>query len=387
MKRRLAALFASMLVLSGCNGTTIYSNHTEAQELGLVRTLGIDKTENGVSVTATTGVGLNMTPPKLYRQEGATLSEALRNLSHSSMGRQMHFSHNESILVGEEAVCELLDCLDYVARVPDMRLVTDIYIVRGGTAEELITGAASESDDVTEMLSTLEREIQSTGKGYVYDCRHLLTDLEYTRCCKMMAIEGAKSEELSESSSELMIKPAGYAVTDGSKILGYVTGDAAVGASIMMESMRSHVMTLETEDGMGTVEINEYKISCLPEFKNNKLQKVTIEADVEAVLLQVGDGMNMLDDRARAKVEKAIAEKVLGCISSAVGVSKEMGADYMDIGWEIEMADPAAFRKWGKWYEEMGDTEFEIKTTARLIRSFDVEGSMEVWSGGDYNGR
>ena len=389
MMKKIKVLLAIVLVcsLAGCSGTTIYSNHSEAQEIGLIRTIGIDKTDGGVAVTTTTGVGLNMSPPNIYRQEGKTLAEALRNLSSSSIGRQMKFSHNENILVSEDAVCELRDCLDYVARVPDMRLVTNIYIVRGGTAEDLIRGAASQKDDVTEMLSTIDHEISGTGEGYVYDCRHLLIDLEYTDCCKILAIEGAENEELTEDSSEKMVKSAGYAISDGYELLGFVTDRAAVGTSIMTEAMQSRVLTVTTSDGTATLEVNGYELKYSPEFDGGELKAVNIELDAEAALLQVSDGMDMLSDGARKRAEKALADEILESVSSAISLSCEMEKDFMDIGWEIEKAEPRKFREWGKWYEEFDTILYNIKVKAGITRSFDVEGSLEEKSNARFNGR
>ena len=113
MKRISAAVIALLLVLPlcACSGTSIYSARSEAQELELVRTTGIDSDGETVSVTVTTGVGIDNSAPRIYRGDGRSLAEAIDGLSKSATGRELNFSHNENLLMAKDPPESSRECL------------------------------------------------------------------------------------------------------------------------------------------------------------------------------------------------------------------------------------------------------------------------------------
>ena len=105
LKRICAAVCCAvqLLCLSGCAGTTIFSDFHEIEKIEIIRTLGIDVGEEGVCLTADSGVGLNGTPPRLYHQQAPTLAAAVSILENTYPDRQPFFTHAENLLIGEEA--------------------------------------------------------------------------------------------------------------------------------------------------------------------------------------------------------------------------------------------------------------------------------------------
>ena len=50
-----AVLALSLIALSGCSGGSIYSNYREIEQLVVIQTMGIDKTDDGVCLSISSG--------------------------------------------------------------------------------------------------------------------------------------------------------------------------------------------------------------------------------------------------------------------------------------------------------------------------------------------
>lgn len=380
VKKAILTAMSAVLFLSACSADTIYSNHSEANEIELVRTVGIDRDEGGVTVTATTGVGLDESPPKVVYQQGATVAEALKALSQNPTGREVTFSHIENFLIGEASSSEIDSCLDYLARDVEVRLTTNIYIVRGGTAKDLITGTMSGQDDVTEMLTTLKRDIVRTGEGYVYNSRDVLANIDRIGCSLMMAVKAEKNADLSDGASELMVVPDGFAVVDGKRSVGTLDVETAHAVVVLVGRFESETMAVDDGNGAKvTALLTVDKMKIRPIYENSSLKGADITVAFKAKVVGIDGAADISEAEALRRIEKEISLRQAERFADAVKALREMNRDFADIGWRLNMADPAEYRKTGEedWKNRLDSMEFRIKTSAEIDRSYELETLLE----------
>ena len=129
-------LAACVVFIAGKGEATIASNHREVEQLELIRTVGVDVAEDGnVTVTAGTGSRAAGGAPSFFQSTGSTVATAINDMQRLPLGKEALFAHTAHFILSRSAAeTELRDCLDYIQRSPDMRLDTDIFILREGTA-------------------------------------------------------------------------------------------------------------------------------------------------------------------------------------------------------------------------------------------------------------
>ncbi|MCI9118253.1 MAG: spore gernimation protein GerC, partial [Flavonifractor sp.] len=146
MKGKAIALAAGCcLLLSGCGGLDLLPYARELEGMALMRTLGVDAAAEGVAVTASTDAG----------EEGGERAQVAErtapSISAAVLGMQaegaayVYFGHVGQLLLGEPLARRSAGgALDYVLRDVEMRLDTELYVVRDGGAGEAIAQAAEE---------------------------------------------------------------------------------------------------------------------------------------------------------------------------------------------------------------------------------------------------
>lgn len=161
MKKRLApaALAVAAALLAGC-GTTALPYAREMGDMALLRTMGVDagEKEGDLRVTVSTGkraAGLQGEgqPPLILSAEGGSLSSAclaMQGLSDS----YVFYGYVDQLLLGEELALEgVQTVLDYFAQDVELGLGTQLWLIRGDTAQGAVQ--AGEKTGVDSRLSTL----------------------------------------------------------------------------------------------------------------------------------------------------------------------------------------------------------------------------------------
>ena len=194
MRRFLFALTAAaVFLLSGCS--MISSGGTEVEGLMLIRTVGIDtsngsSTEKPARITVCTGVGLNQSPPKIISREDTSIAAAVENLKYNATGLEPFFSHTQQVLLGETAAERGFSAaMDWMLRSMEIRLDTEIYVVRENTAEAVLNGTEGTTTSVSDMLSLLRETASNTGEGYVYNCGEIASSLLANGNALILAVE------------------------------------------------------------------------------------------------------------------------------------------------------------------------------------------------------
>lgn len=216
MKRIAALTLALCLTLTGCQGDFLpYARDIEAIEL--IRTLGIDVGEKQENVMVTVSGGVQRTgdngqgeKPSLFSQEGRTLYDACSVIQTFS-DDYISFGHVTEWVLGEDVARQgVTNLLDFMERDEQMRLSTKVFVVKGGTAEELLRSVATEKSAATDRLSAIELDYQLKSIAYPYTVKELLSQLEENGCglVPALVLEGKEGQESAAQSQSAATSPS-----------------------------------------------------------------------------------------------------------------------------------------------------------------------------------
>ena len=146
MRRAAVALAASaLLALSGCT-LSIYNSYRDIESLEVVQALGLDAAgDGGVLLSVATGADASGREPVRLTQEAESLDGAMRGMEQLTGRGRLFFSGTGAIVLGAPAAAESARWLDAIARSKELRLDTELYVLRSGEAAGLLT-----SDDAPE---------------------------------------------------------------------------------------------------------------------------------------------------------------------------------------------------------------------------------------------
>ena len=169
-RRALALLLAAGMLCSGCSTGAISSNYRPVEDLELIQTIGVDLVPEGVCLSAATGKAGEDEAPKRKTQAGVSMLAALDQLQDRTPSAELFYAQTSYLLLGEKAAAAggLAPLLDFIARDPDMRLSTPLFIVRGGTAQQAVMETGDDKTDVTEALAALEKDIALDGASHAF---------------------------------------------------------------------------------------------------------------------------------------------------------------------------------------------------------------------------
>jgi spore germination protein KC len=388
MFKRIVAVLccvAQLLCLSGCMGTTIFSASHEIEKIEIIRTLGVDLSETGVCLTADSGVGLNGTPPRLYRQEAATLATAIDILENTYPDRQPFFTHTENLLIGEQAAkAGISSWLDYIARSPSMRLLISLVVVRNEEAGAVMEEVMSEKTSVSDMLFDIAADVQMQGAGSMTNCGQASAQLLESGCTMVQAVAAVAAN--GSAGAEQMLVPYGFALLKDGKLTGYLGPELAAEVNILTGKFEAANMAVKNEETSISLHFTKASAEFKPVYVGNRLVRVDVAVSAQADVSEAFSKSNQEHDHLRAEIEQAAASQMQADMQQAIAVTQKLDGDYLGIGKEVEMAAPAAFRAMETpWATLYSDLEVCVSVQVTLRQTYDLD--TPTAEGGENHGR
>jgi spore germination protein KC len=382
MKRKIMIIAAALslaLTLSGCNGMTLFSNYREIEDLELVRTVAADSSDEGINVLICSGPSTEGSEAKLYEESGENLALTLGRMQKTALGREALLSHTEDILIGEELAKNGIDeILDYVERYAEMRLDTNIFIVRGN-ASDLVKGVTGESTFPADVLSGIEKNLDKTGEGCVFTCKELAISEADNGCGLVMAISAVKDEKLFDGRGDMSIAPAGFGIIKDGKLIDYLEGDETTGALILVGRFKADEICETVEETTLTLTVDGIKTDIEPEFDDNgALMGLNISIKAQANVINMdGDG-NLEDKDFRKSAERELSEMLKGYVTAAIERSQSMDIDFLSLGGAAERAEPIKFKKMPEsWTSIFRSLNVRVCAESILRRTYDIVDTLD----------
>ena len=358
--------------LTGC--AQLLPESREVEQLQIIQTVGVDYVPGGVGLTlaaaASPGAG---GPSPALSGSGATFSAALERIRMTSAEEELFTGHVRTLLVGQEAAEHGVDdLLGTVCRSADLRLDMPFYIVRGGTARELMQGASSGSLGITEILQAAEvrQERRQGSRGSTADeiQRSLLR-------CGSALVAALSYGDAAESGGKTAV-PAGLAVLEEGKLVAWIETDDCLGAELLRGSTGSRELSVLDLGGLPvSLELQQGECAVSPVWNaDGGLRGLDIDARVRAAVLETAadstEGLERYDDYLTGQLEAAVSER-LGRI---LQLARQLELDVTGLGGRIEQADP---ERWRALEEPLGallpSLEISITVRGELTHTYDAK--------------
>ena len=386
MRKTLCAAAAVLLALSchGCSGASILSNYREIEDLEIIRTLGADYNSQGIQVTACTGLTGTDSAPRIYGQSAHSIGIALDKLQKLPLGKSALFSHTENLLIGQDqAQAGIAPILDYLERNSDTRMDITPFVVKGGDARELISGATGGSTSCTDMLASLRESAPYLGSGWPYSCRDVAASLAGRDCALIMAVEGVEEEKLFEDRGDMNILPVGFALLSSPGTLEtFLDREQTLGTLMATGRLRSFETELSWEDSPLTLLLTGSQCSVEPSFEGGRLSEINVEITARGSIVNAGQGASLWRESFILSAQRALEGQIYGWVSSALELSAETGLDFMDLLGRAERAEPVPYRRAAAASSpSIDNVEIGLSVTGLIERTYDINDPVDIREG------
>lgn len=380
------------LILGGCSGNS-YQDMRDIESFEIVQTLGVDY-ENGLyTVTAATGTG-SSGQVTVLTSKSVTPARAMQKMQNYSTKKYIFFGHTANYLVGEAAAeHDLSACLEYVERGFDMRLDTNLFIVRGGTAGEAIAKASENGESVNEHLLALEKDVQILSENHICDCGDVAEEIAADGSAVVTAVSLWENENVPVGENKKGVQVVGCAIIRDGRLAGYADVDASRGITLLM----NHFVTdsAELPDGQGSymaVELTDGKTAYDAEFGESGIKKIKIKARLRGSISEMESPVNIYDERVVSEIERVLAKKELERIVNVIELSRRLETDFLELERELDLKHPIKLRRArkGDWVQQLAETEIEITVEVTVARTYELgispaeEEAHESEGGEDY---
>lgn len=324
MKKPLGLVLA-LLCLSGC-ARPLHARQLE--ELQPVQTLGYDAAPGEVTVSVSDRKSAQGEDAVRMAARGESLVRACEELQNFTARGELFFAHVRFALAGEAAAkAGLSQLLDWFTRSAQARLRLPLFLVRGGSARELVTGSEDDAYEITALLSALEEQTRRRGElccWTVLDILRALNEHGAALCCALEPREAGENAPSAEEGA-LTALAAGYGVLKGDRLCGWLDPAEARGATILLNRAGEISYTLPDGDALAVVTLRSVRARREPGGEGRA--RVEAEAGLTA-LWAPGE----LTPSRLAALEAALAERLGSECSSAIAASRDLGADFLGLG-------------------------------------------------------
>lgn len=352
--------------LTGCT-TGAFSDQPDIERLLPVQTLGFDRDGSGMMVTLSTGKELQSSAPLVMQSLAAGIEDALTRLQDYSPEDQLYYDHIQYIMVGESvAQSGVTPILDWTERSPFMRMDTFVFLVKG-SAGDAMTGASGEMADVTERLSSLEREASARGQ-HIYTLLEIASSLADRNSALCTVVESVTSDgtvySSQSSSAGNAIIPAGYAVLKDGRLAAYLTQNESLGAALFKDNPNGTELTVEGT----TMEILNGGVRAVGQWsKSGQLTGILVTGQISAGILEQEDPDQDIDSLNRAFT--AAAQR---WVEEVLSRSQALSCDFLALKDPVLRSGPRRGREYREVWEDIFSTlPVTVQITAEVTRGYD----------------
>jgi spore germination protein KC len=375
-KRGVLIILLCMSLLTGCASGSIYSNYRDIERLLVVQTIGLDLAADGRLLLSVSTGKFGSEPPFRLSAEADTISEAQELLQDYLPDKELFYPHVSYIVVGEAAArAGLGGLMDFIARSVETRIDTPVFIVKGGSAENLVLRAGGESHGVTEVLSSLEQSIRLRGNGELFSAVDMSRAQSDSGAALLCALECESAGDVSAAAAdgELTAVPAGFAVFSGCELRGFVPDSAARGVSLLMGEAGGGSVEIPAEGGDAAVAIDGGRAEITPVWDTSgRVREIRVHVTLTGGLAEMR-APEMLSKAYLDSLDNALSGEAKSWVTTVLKVSRSLGADFLGLGKKLEAASPKEYRAMPEPFsEQLGEMVFTVDADARVERSYDL---------------
>jgi spore germination protein KC len=302
-------------VLTGCSG--FLPARTEISEYDVTEIAGIDKCEEDPSLIEVTMVSRLKKAPSgsgggndlvtITSAKGSTIFEAQLKLK-ANAPRRLFFGYVDYILIGEAAAKDdFLKYFNMLERDHEIRKSANVYIVKDGTAKELLYSTSSEDAFVTEKLDTAKKNVEfisNTKETKIIDVSEMIEGSSLI--IPSLTYADYTDEKIIGKMPEKRLGLGGYAVFKDSTLAGFIDEDYARGYNVIINKVGSFPVNVNDETGkLACLEVVRSKTKVKAQFEGEKLKTVVLDTHILSHFPEQQSHDNIMN---RSNVDKMSAE-------------------------------------------------------------------------------
>lgn len=329
MKWRIVLIVIFLILTSGV------ANYKELNELAIVSSLGIEKSEDGnykVSVqvmnskksdsgTESSGSQSNIT---VYTSEDKTVQAALRSIINESP-KKLHPSHLKLLIISEEVAREgVHPALDLFIRNTDVNYDTILLIAKEGSAplDIISTLTPIEMNPSANISDSLEETYKYEGtaiKKTLYSILdETIKDYHEALVSSVELVgkkeEGKKLDNIESSVPETKVVISDVAYFNGDKMVGYISKNDAKVYNMINNDLKNTIIQLNKESVNLAFEVLQSKCKKNLKINDGKIS-IKLSFDITANLVEASGKITIRDEKDLKEFENALARKITNMVN------------------------------------------------------------------------
>ena len=377
--------------LAGCGRAgTIYSNYREVEQLQLVRAMGIDSESGDVRLTISSGELGEDGNSMLLSRSGASLELATNSLQDYAAGQELFYDHTQYFLFGQAAAEDgVEEFLDYIERSTTLPMGISLFVVRGGSAEDLMTASGDGQYDPGKALSSIKRVAARRGDNHVFSCADTARALSENGAGLICALRPSGVEGTvftSDTGAEAAAVPDGFGILRDGKLVGFAEPDEAMAAVMLIDGGMSDIVIGDGDGGRVTLTLESSDVSVFPVWDaDGSLERVRAEIKVSSRLVETSQYHDTADREFLARLGGGLARELHRRFSAMLELENEYRADFLGLGDMLRDKDAARFDAMPRgWDGLLGGVDFSVHVSAKVGRTSDLKGSVSVDGEGEF---
>ena len=400
-------LLCVCILLTGCSNP--FADYRETEHLLVIQTMGIDRESGGVRLSlaaSSEGVG---NAPRVLAASGETVAEAMERIYDYSFEDEVFCYNVKNVLIGESAAEEgIEEFLGFICRSPEMRLDVPVFIVKGRSAEQIITDAGDDERGISDIMQNVQQKLERRG-GTPFTGVDILRSLKRGGSALVCALSlDEASEDVPEDKEEkaagqnggedksILPSPAaeseppaatganeqgqtaasaGYAVIRDGKLCKYIDVREAVAADMLLN--RSGVHEIEVNDLYGsrvTLEVTNASSSFSPRWDGDTLTGQEVHISAQYSVLETFGHSELESAQYADALTAALETELLSRAGAVLTSTGELKADFLSLGSTVERSRPEKYRSMkARFPELLAGLEFQVTVSCRLKHTNDMK--------------
>ena len=394
MKKKLIVLLIIICMLPGLAGCehsgTIYSNYREVEQLQLIRTVGVDADGGNVRLTISSGQPSDGGECMLLSRSGESISTAANSLQDYAAGQELYYAHAQYFLLGQRAAeGGVVRYLDYIERSTTLPMGISLFLVRGDSAEALITGSGDGQYDTGRSLDSLKRVVERRGDNHVFTCADTARSLSENGAALICALRRAGldgSVFTGDTGGEATAVPDGFGILKDGVLVGFVEPDEALCAVILVQNGMSGIVISDADGGQATLTLEGSRARARPVWNDDgSLGRVDLDVEARARLVELSQYHDTADPELLDLWGGILARELDRRFTNLLSLVNQYEADFLGLGNMLRDADAQRFDAMPRpWDELLGSVEFSVNVEARVGRTSDLRESVSVDGEGEF---
>lgn len=301
---------------------------------------------------------------------GKTATDTSQNMQ-TKLSRKIFASHRRVIVFGEELARNgLAKITDEFSRNPEVRMRTDLFVVRGSTAQEFLSIPYQlENIPALAPLKIQERisgRASSTYKEFLVDAN---AEGSYPTLPIVEIISSSSKGDGGQVPSKTL-RVRGRAIFNTNlQMIGSLTPSEVRNRFWVRGELKENTLTAYVPEGKGEISFvgGKYKSKIKPLLQGDKIKFIIILSG-KGVIKENNTNLDLKNPRHLKAIEQALNKHVKKNVSQTISrVQKDYNTDIFGLGEALHRKYPAVWKKMkANWQKEFTEAEFVVKANINV---------------------